>query len=122
MKWCWLILVTVSAVLIPLPAAATECEKLPPLICLTSVRCTLDCERVPGDRRRCAPEAGYKCRPENIPCEQATDQTKLTRAECERDSRCTFEAAYCFCGCALDGGCNCACGGGPPNGCIEKEL
>ena len=102
--------------------SATECEKLPPSICWKSVKCTLDCERMSSDPRRCAVHANYFCRREQGSCEQSVNQSELTKADCEaKGGNCLYEPPNCFCPCDFDQSCNCACGGGPPANCVDKR-
>lgn len=101
-------------------ALGTVCEELSPLVCLSSVKCTLDCERDPKSMKKCLKHGEYFCRREKGNCEMATSQKELTRESCEGDSRCRYEPANCFCACSFTKDCDCACGGGPPANCVER--
>lgn len=99
---------------------ATECEKLSPLVCLESVKCTLDCKRQNKNPKFCDGANSYFCRAEVGECEQATNQAKLSKTDCEANKNCVYDAPSCFCPCDFKLTCNCACGGGPPPNCRNK--
>ena len=104
-------------VYLPALALATDCSKLAPLVCLESVRCTLDCERDPKGPYRCK---RYFCRDEIPPCETAVSQVEQRKGDCEKNPLCRFEPGGCFCKCDFTNDCNCSCGGGPPANCVKK--
>ncbi len=112
--------VVILILLFPSVALSTECEKLSPLACLESVKCTLDCKRDPKSNYRCRGKESYFCRSEEGSCEMATNQLKLTKEECEAKESCSYNSSSCFCICDFKPFCACECGGGVPPNCESK--
>jgi hypothetical protein len=108
----------------PTPIDATpaqpSCDTLSRRLCLQSDHCTLE---LAGNNM-------YRCRPDQGPCEVGVKQTD--KAACEAKTECAFDGGSCYCSCEgasrtitveeTQGGCACACGGGPPATCQEKAT
>ena len=99
--------------------SATDCSKLSPLVCLQSVRCTLDYVRPKNGETR-IPKENFFCRKEIGECEMAKRQDSLTKKHCEANNKCVFIPENCFCPCDFTNICRCECGGGTPANCVLK--
>lgn len=105
----------------PILAYAMPCANLDPLVCLSSVECTLDCERSKAEPEKCLNFAHYSCHPAQGVCELGIKQSELTQETCESKSGCLYRPANCFCMCDFTEDCDCECGGGPPATCVSKK-
>ena len=112
----------IIALVVVLPSAvnATDCSKLSPLVCLQSVKCTLDYVKPKNGETR-IPPASFFCRNEITECEMGTRQDSLNREDCEANKKCNFIPDNCFCPCDFaPKTCSCECGGGSPANCVLR--
>ena len=111
---------------LPKHVYATDCGKLSPLVCLISVRCTLDYTKVLGVDDKVVDGRRLICRREEGECEMAKSQATLTKEDCEANEKCKFvPPGPCFVPCYYDDSCGDTlyeCSGGRPPNCVVKEI
>jgi hypothetical protein len=113
MKSGKIIALFLGCLLMPVIAAGTQakpCSDSSELECVQSAQCTLVQTGVHGK---------YTCRDAVGRCETGFRQVADhdIQRDCEAKPGCKFKIANCYCPPNLQ----CACGGGPPAQCVERE-